>query len=68
VERKSNDACSKEKHENKKEYLNVPNSITKEKKKEEPKVMDASLNSASQFNFGWTKKGRIFKRINEKIP
>ena len=52
MEKKLNDACSEKKHKNEKEYLNVPDSITKEKKKEEPKVIDALLNSASQFNFG----------------
>ena len=47
MEIKSNNVCSKEKHENEKEYLNVPDSITKEKKKEEPKGIDAFLNPAS---------------------
>ena len=47
MERKPNNACSEEKHENEKEHLNVPDSITKEKKKEEPKGMDALLNLVS---------------------
>ena len=44
------------------------NSAAKEKKKEKPKIKDLSLSFASQFNYEWIKKGKIFKRINEEIP